>query len=617
MMMTTTTTMTITQGLFVGLFALPFLASGLIAFFLRRAPFSTARRVALVATASTALCASFLLPLSGEGPTIVVEWLPGAGPMTFSPGATGLYAALATSLAAFLALLGGVPRHTQRPPLSASLALVALAAANAAFLADHFLARYVALEVAALCVALAPLVELEGASGGRAFWLVYLLLRLGDAGLLSAILILADAAGTLEITPALQAAAALDGVRLGWVVAGFLLAIWVKLGGWPLHLWSRFGRALSLNAHAWLYAIVVPNLGAYLLYRVTPLLALHTPWQTTALWLGAGGAALAAFIALTQDDLRSALIYVGAAQAGLLLFAAACGLRTVVWLGLLATTPLRLLLFLAGDADRQTTRPPRRRAAGGFFALGGLALTAFGLLITWWGREQNAPLDALFVAEAAVAVTAMWVMREARRLYSGPQRGEDRAPTRPYPEQWIAIGALGLAVLVGGSAFGPLARRLATTADTPLPQMPTLLALLRYAVAAPALLLTLVLALLVWRLRERSGARLLAPLPAEQVETTYDLEEGLAQAARALHAVVEVGILEQTVALSVRGVVDGARITYRFVEQEGLEGLLRRVVRTVLSLSQTLKRWHTGLVRRNLLWIPISLALAVLAALVC
>lgn len=606
-----------TQGFFIALFAIPFLASGLIAFLLRRASSSTVRYVALAATAATALCAMLLLPAIGDGPAIVIEWMPGAGSMTLSLGATGLYAALATSLAAFLITLG-TPYQTERPALSASVILLALSAANAAFLAEHFLARYVALEIAALCIALAPLVELKGERGGRSFWLIYLVLRLGDVGLLSAILILADASGTLEIAPALQAGATLDNVRLGWVVAGLLLAVWVKMAGWPFHLWSRFGRALSLNTHAWLYAIVAPNLGAYLLYRVTPLLALHSPLQTVALWLGAGGAALAMLITLTHKDLRNALIYIGAAQAGLLLFAAACGLQMVVWLSLLATTVLRALLFLAGDAGQQDLSPARRRAVSGMFALGGLALTAFGLLITWWGRVQTAPLDVQFVAEAAVALTGVWAVRETYRLAGRERRAPETdhvSLTPPSPGQWAAIGALALIVLVGGLGLGPWVRRLATTASIPMPEIPSPFSLLRYAITAPALLLISILTLMAWSLQKRSGARLLEAFPAEQREATYDLEEGLAQAARALHAIVEVGILEQIVALSVRGVVEGSRIAYQFVEQEGLEGLLRRVVRAVMGLNNVLKRWHTGLVRRNLLWVPISLALAILAAL--
>jgi hypothetical protein len=168
--------------------------------------------------------------------------------------------------------------------------------------------------------------------------------------------------------------------------------------------------------------------------------------------------------------------------------------------------------------------------------------------------------------------------------------------------------------------------------------MPTLPALLRYAATAPALLVVLALVLAVWRLQRRlRWGPLVTAQPAEEA---YDLQEGLARAAQALHAVIEVGIAEQIVALTVRAVVDGARLThrlvehealdgllrgsvrtvvdgarstYRLVEQKGLEGFLRRSVRSVLVLSRGLQRWHTGRLQRNLLWVAVSLALAVLA----
>ena len=647
------------NALVVGLVALPLLAGALAAVASRRIHPSTAHRVALTATGLTALCALALLPHAGDGPAIAVEWLAGTGPMGLTTGATGLYAAVVTTWGAFLILLGAPPfippiiggdergGNAECPPLSEAVTLLALAATNVAFLTDHFLARYVALEVVALCIALALLVEVRNSTGIRLARSSYLLLRLGDAGLLTAILILMEASGTLNIGPALELAlssveasgGALDATRLGWVVAGFVLAVWVKLGGWPFHLWSQPGRRLSLASQAWLYATVVPNLGAYLLYRVTPLLALAGPLQTAALWLGAGGGALAALMALTQADLRAALIYLGAAQGGLALFVAAVGVKPAVWVGLLALTPLRLLIFLAADAARSSASPTRRGVAAGFFALGGLALAAFGLLTTWWAREAGAPLDALLVAEAAVVLTGVWAVRTARQLLSDPKDfPKPLGSSEVRWTQWMTVGLLGGGVLAGGLALGPLARHLAAASRMALPIMPTLPSLLRYAATTPALLVVMALALAVWGLQRRSRWGPLVPMqPAEEV---YDLEEGLARAAQVLHAVIEVGIAEQIVALLVRAVVDGARVThqvvehkglegllrrsvqvvvdgarvtYRVVEQDSLEGLLRRVVRAVLVLGRGLQRWHTGRLRRNLLWVVVSLALAVLA----
>ncbi len=347
------------------------------------------------------------------------------------------------------------------------------------------------------------------------------------------------------------------------------------------------------------------------------------------------------------------------------LFVAASGVKPAVWLGLLALTPLRLLLFLAADAAQRPGPATRRRTATYLFALGGLVLTAFGLLTTWWAREAGAALDALLVAEAAVALTCVWTASAAWRLLSDPKGlGKPLGSSEVHWTQWMTVGLLGAGVLAGGLAFGPLARHLAAASRVALPDIPTLLALLRYAATAPALLVVLALVLAVWRFRRYSG---LSPLvSAEPAEEMYDLEEGLARAAQVLHAVVEVGIAEQIVALavravvggarvthhvvehqglegllrgsvravvdgarvtlhvvehkglegllrgSVRAVVDGARVTHRVVEHEGLEGFLRRSVRTVLVLGRGLQHWHTGRLRRNLLWIAVSLALAVL-----
>lgn len=600
-----------TNQLLMLLFGLPSLTSLGVALLLRRRA-TAARRITLVASAGTALCATALLPLAGRDPTLVIEWLPGTGPMAFGLGATSLGAVLVTTWAAFLVLLGTPAVEREISPLSLALMLLALAAANVAFLTEHFLARYVALEVVALSIALAPLVQLRGDQGGRAFWSVYIALRVGDVGLLTAILILFDASGTLEISRALEAAVTLGGPGLSWVVFGLLLAVWVKLGNWPLHLWMGWGRRLSLHTQAWLFATVMPNLGAYLLYRVGPLVAPSEAVQSLVLWFGAAAAMLAVITALTRRDLRKALVLISAARGGLLVFAAASGAKAAVWLGLLVTTPVQLLLFLSGEAPEKGDSSLLGRAAQGAFGLAGLTLAGVGLLITWWARQAGVPLDALFVAEAAVALLAVWALREAGR---SPVRDVEGASP---PARWVVIITLGLVVLVGALTYSPLIRWLMDTAGTAELRPPSLVSLLGYIATAPALLFTLILVLVTWQMQRR--ARIEVHLPGladgETVEATYDLQQGLTEAARALRAIVEVGFLEQVIALSVRVVVDGARLTYRFVEQEGLEGLVRRLVQGILAVGHAVKDRHTGLLRRNLLWIPLSLMLALVVALV-
>jgi len=623
------------EGLIAGVVGLPLLASGLIALaLLRRLPAArrplTARIVTLTAVALTALCAVALAFRTTDAPLVIAEWLPGAGPMSLTAGASGLYAALATTLGLFLVLLS-----TPAPPPASAVLLLALAGANGALLADHFLLRYVALEIAALCVLLAPAAEEStpvaekptpaadsSARGG------YLLLRLGDAGLLGAILILWHAAGTLRIDPALEAGKALDAVPLGWATAGLVLAVWVKLGGWPFHLWSQTGRRLSLASQAWLYATVVPNLGAYLLYRVTPLLAYAGPVQTAALWIGAIGALLAALLALVQPEPRAALVHVGAAQGGLMLLVAAAGGKSAVWLGLLALTPLRLLFFLASDAAQKASSVIPRRVATGLLVFGGLALLAFNLVTLWWARE-SIPATALFIAQVAAALVGVWVVA----AISQPRA---RFGNRGYWSQWVTIGLLSVIALAGVLAFGPLVHFAADVTHTTPPATPTLQTLMT---SLPALLVAVTLTVVLWQLRRWSVP---APISQRTDQEAWDSEKGLARIAGTLRTVIEVTILERTVAWikhavtdsarivwivehgvlegmidrSIQVVTDSADIAHRTIEQEGLEGILRRAVSAALALGRRMQRWHTGRLRRNLLWVPLALALAILTLMI-
>ncbi len=626
---------------------LPLLASALMVVVGRRIRRSTAYAVMLAAIGLTAVLALASPPYPGDNPPIAIEWLPGAGAMGLSASASSVWVAFVTAAAGFLALLGTASRGEEFEPLSGAVLLLTLAATNTAFLADHFLARYVALEIVALCVALAPLVEVRGSAGIILASTGYLLLRIGDAGLLVAILILEDVTGTLSIGPALEHAVSamkaisptLNVAGLGCMVAGFVLAAWVKMGGWPFHLWSQAGTRLSLASQAWLYTIIVPNLGAYLLYRVTPLLAAAGPVRVAALWIGAAGSALAALMALTRPEPRPAMAFVVAAQGGLTLFAAAAGVKAAVWLGILILTPVQLLLLLAADAT-QNARSARWRGVGvSAFGLGGFALTAFSLLTTWWAREAGVSLDALFVAQITTALVAIWTVRACRRI-SRPSRRSD-VQAAAHWTQGTTMGLLSGSILAGGLAFGPLVRSAATAAHLTLPALPTLLTLLSYAATSPPMLAVVILSLANWRLQGRSRHRP-ATVAGPEGEP-LDLGKALTRAAQALRLVVEVGITEQIVALVVQVVMSGSRLAwavehdglerftenaarstvkgaqgvYRAIEQKRLEGLLRRGVRNLLALSRILQRWHTGRLRRNLLWIPVALALAVSIVFVC
>ncbi len=364
-----------------GLVLVPLLSSLGLLGRARRARAVTGWHVALSVSALVTLCALALTFYPEQDVPFRLVWLPDVGVLTFSLATSGRYAALATSGAAFLALL--ICKRTDIPPPAvAGLLLLILAVTNTAFLSAHFLGRYVALEIVGLCIALVPLFTSPEALGSRKAAFVYLLLRVGDSGFLIAMLMLLNATATLDIAPALEAAVALSPSRLAWITAGFVLAAWVKIGAWPFTSWQQVGAQLDLTSHGWTYATVMPNLGLYLLYRITPLLSRQPSLQGWVVWLSLGGMIMLSIFMGLERDRRAMDEYLWAVQGGLALTLAAGGQKTLVWLLVPLLTPLRLLFLWGGSAVRVAS-PHLRRLAKGLVGAGSLLLMLFDLYLVW------------------------------------------------------------------------------------------------------------------------------------------------------------------------------------------------------------------------------------------
>jgi NADH:ubiquinone oxidoreductase subunit 5 (subunit L)/multisubunit Na+/H+ antiporter MnhA subunit len=488
----------------------------------------------------------------------------------------------------------------------------------------------------------------EQVDRGRWTRLVYLVLRIGDAGLLTGILALWGSTGTLEISPALEAVQFMPSETLNWVVGGLLLAVWVKVGGWPMHVWQQAGKLLSVFSRTWLYRILAPNLGLYLLYRITPLIS-GAPWvRAIALWGGALGAAWAAVLALVGwrlgqeralgGRLEATMVFLGAVQGGLALVLAALGLNTTVWLVLLALTPLSLLLSLAGHAAHYAPIFEGRWTASGLYGLGGLALLGFDVLIVWWARQAGVPLVPRLLVECAVGLTAAWAMVTTFDLWRGT--GAERVQGRPTLGRWITLALLACGLLGAIVWRVPLLEHLADVSHGPAFAVPRLSEAAYLMATSPAGWIAVALGLWAqWRIKRGSrlpGLRRVEP----ESDAAQVAEHGIRLVARALRAGVEAGalgsalpgitkgvqalarfahrwiegvVLEGTTRQIARTTAHSGRLAYQVMEQGGLEGLLRRTVRAVLGASRWLQRRHTGRLRRNLVWVAASLVLAALA----
>ncbi len=573
------------------------------------------------------LCALGLTAYVEQALPLRLTWLPGAGAMTLHIGTTGLYAALFTIGSAILVCLAVLP--TPSPPSMSGLLLIALSAANIAFLSGHFLGRYVALEIVGVCIAAAPLLALHNDAGTRLAKSVYLLLRVGDAGFLVAILILLTHIDTLDITPALENGLALDIPLLNWAVAGFILAVWVKVGAWPFHSWLRAGHKLPLDARVWLYATVMPNLGLYLLYRVTPLLATSQlqPW---ILAMSIGTALVSSVLAVLQRDEDTRLAHLNAAQGALALCTAAAGLKAVVWLFLPVMTLLQFLLALAHQTRQHAPTSAHRRWETAAALLAGCAMTSFNALLLWWLIQVGTiPTIGHYALDITVVLVGYCALRTSiKALLDAEHVDQPNQHVSKTFKDWTpetVVGILSTLTLLSILGISPLLRAASHITHNSLPSLPDIFTFISHWGTKVTFWLALVILVMgerFYQLSSRipghvdtsdqsSNRALLAFAQALQHWIEQNVLEGIITklprsilaGAKTLHQWVERGVLEWVVTGLPRGILSSAQTLHHLVEQQGLEGALHAIGRATLFASQQLQRLHTGRLRVNMTWV--------------
>jgi hypothetical protein len=567
--------------LFVALAAvgIPVLAGAILA--LIKPAAKPARISALCASAVAGLSLAMALAQSLRVPFGIVHlglaWLPGAGSLALALAPPGLAVALATTIAFALAVcLDDAPF---------GLGLVCLGAANMALLAGDFLGRYVALEIVGLCVAAVHLVVSRGKGGARAARHTYMLLRLGDAGLLMAILLLWRLTGTLAIGDALGTATSFAGAAAGgpeasalaWIGAGLALAAWVKLGAWPMQVWLEPALDLSFLGRSWLYASVMPNLALYLLSRVSPLLAaipVVSPVLRSAGLLAALAAGAGALVLARGGRWRRSLVYLGALQGGLAMMLAAAGQGQALVTVVVVVTPLRLALDAWVPSDE--ARHVAGHVSGGTRALG---LAILGLLLIW-----------------------IWALGQLFTTGFG----------------WAAVGYVGLLPILGWGALALVLphpageQRPVTASQGKVAHAGDGAAIDKLTRAANWWIERGVLGGLVTRVAR--GALLASRAAHGLVERRLlgGIEDGITGGvmgvSKAAHGLVEERLLGGLETGLARGVLKASQAAHLLVERGTLDGSLRVGARLVQSVSGHLQRRHTGRLRHNIAWLGVTLA---------
>ncbi len=305
--------------------------------------------------------------------------------------------------------------------------------------------------------------------------------RVGDFGLLLAILFLYNKFGTLDFA-ALSAAmdtpfqdvALIGGISYLTVMA-FLLFIGPvgKSGQFPLHVWLPDAMEGPTPVSALIHAATMVVAGVYLVGR-TYFLFEHASGAVLnfVAGLGAFTALFAASIAVVQNDIKRILAYSTLSQLGYMMFALGVGSMSASMFHLMTHAFFKALMFLgAGSVIHalHTTQDiwemgglwKKMKITGWTFFIGVLAISGVPPFAGFWSKDEilaaalhNGHPVIYAVGLFTAFLTAFYMCRLFFVAFMGPEKKENH----PHESPWVMtvpLIILAFFSIVGGFAAIP------------------------------------------------------------------------------------------------------------------------------------------------------------------
>jgi NADH-quinone oxidoreductase subunit L len=336
----------------------------------------------------------------------------------------------------------------------------------------------------------------ENAIAGKKAFLVN---RVGDAGFLLGLFLLARTTGTLAVDGIAAHLPALRAATLGGWPVPLLAALCLLAGATgksaqlPLYVWLPDAMAGPTPVSALIHAATMVTAGVYMMARLHALFALAPAALAAVAAIGAATAFFAATIAFAQTDIKKVLAYSTISQLGYMFLGlgSAVSAHGLVTFGVAAAmfhlfthAFFKALLFLASGSVMHAMGNviDMRRFGGlrkvlpithGTFLCGALALAGFPLLSGFWSKDEilATTYGAGHVGDWAIyyqallaaglltaALTAFYTFRAYFLTFWGetriPPEASEHAHESPPVMTWPLIVLAVFAVGIGG-ALGP------------------------------------------------------------------------------------------------------------------------------------------------------------------
>jgi NADH-quinone oxidoreductase subunit L len=220
-------------------------------------------------------------------------------------------------------------------------------------LADNLLLLYLGWEGVGLCSYLLIGFWHEDSANGAAARKAFIITRVGDTAMALGLFLLFMHLGTLQIQPMLELA------NQTWPIGDAIptVAALLLLGGaagksaqFPLSTWLPDAMAGPTPVSALIHAATMVTAGVYLIARTHELFLLSPFAQSMVALVGLTTLLIAAFTALTQNDIKRILAYSTISQIGYMFLALGVGAWASGIFHLMTHAFFKALLFLAAGA---------------------------------------------------------------------------------------------------------------------------------------------------------------------------------------------------------------------------------------------------------------------------
>jgi len=290
--------------------------------------------------------------------------------------------------------------------------------------------------------------------------------RVGDFGFLLGILIIFTYVGSLNFD--VIASKVLAGQIGGFVLTGAAICLFIgaigKSGQFPLHVWLPDAMEGPTPVSALIHAATMVTAGVYMVAKIMPIFAqaMFPIFGINALTfvgiIGGITAIMAAFIAITQNDIKRVLAYSTVSQLGFMMLALGMYTTpegkllpigyTAAIFHLFTHAFFKAMLFLCSGSVIHATHTQDIREMGGLrkflpitsitFLIGTATISGFPLLAGFWSKDEilsatfaaNMPL--FVIACIAATLTAFYMFR----LYFVSFEGQYRGHGTPHEPGW-------------------------------------------------------------------------------------------------------------------------------------------------------------------------------------